>query len=128
MPHVIIEYSGNLDEKVEMRSLCVSLSEAVRNTGIFSPAGIRVRAIRCRDFVIADGNPANVFVDISIRIRGGRPADLKQRVVDGVFAAARGFFDNHLPKTPLALSLELRDIDPAYSPKLNTIRKSNRGS
>jgi len=95
----------------------------MKGTGIYAVAGIRVRAIRCESYAIGDGSTANAFVDISIRIRGGRPAELKERTVGAVFDAARAFLAPQLETIPMALSLELRDIDPAYSPKINSMNR-----
>ncbi|MEZ5825244.1 MAG: 5-carboxymethyl-2-hydroxymuconate Delta-isomerase [Geminicoccaceae bacterium] len=123
MPHLIVEYSGNLEGRVDMRGLCDTLRRAAIETGVFPMPGIRVRAVRCDIFSIADGNPENAFIDISIRLRAGREMDAKKRATEAVFEAARTFLAAHFSAIPLALSLEMRDIDPELSPKCGSIRE-----
>ena len=128
MPHLIIEYSSNLDESVDITSLCASLRDAAAATGIFPLAGIRVRAFRSEHYAIADGAPSNGFIDISVRLREGRPAEVRKRAASEIFEAAEQFLRPALESLPLALSLELRNIDAELSPKINTIRSRTAGA
>ena len=57
MPHFTIEYSANLDARVDMDEVVEVVRKAAVETGIFPLGGIRVRAIRCEHYAIADGNP-----------------------------------------------------------------------
>ena len=123
MPHFSIEYSANLETHVDMAALCEHLRKAGIATGVFPLAGIRVRAIRCDHYAIADGNPEHGFIDISVRLRGGRPLDTRKAAAAEIFAAAEEFLANVIAERPIAVSLEMRDIDPELSPKLNTIRR-----
>jgi len=122
MPHITLEYSANLDAHLDMGALCVALKDAAAATGIFPPAGIRVRAFAAQHVVIADGDPQNVFIDINIRLAAGRDAAAKTRAADAVFAAAQTFTSDVMAARPFMLSLELREIDAAYSRKVSSIR------
>ena len=61
-------------------------------------------------------------IDISIRLRAGRPLDVKKAATQAIFDAAEAFLAPVMARRPLALSLEMRDIDPDLSPKTGTIR------
>lgn len=122
MPHLSFEYSANLEDRVDWTGFCAILRDTAVQTGVFPLAGVRVRGVRCDHFEIADGHPDNAFIDISVRLRGGRAQADKERATAALFDAARGFLEDLIATTPIALSLEMRDIDPALSPKLNTIR------
>lgn len=122
MPHFTIEYSANLDGVVDMRAFCETVKQAGLETGLFEPAGIRVRAIACQSYAIADGNPDNAFIDISVRLRKGRAIERKKAATAHIFAAAEGFLQALFAQRPLALSFEMRDIDPELSPRRNSIR------
>lgn len=123
MPHLAFEYSANLDGVVDMPAFCEALRVAAIETGVFPLAGIRVRAIRCDAYAIADADPRNAFIDISVRLRAGRDLDTRRRATAEIFAAAERFLEPLFETLPLALSLELRDIDPEVSPKRNSIRQ-----
>ena len=62
MPHFTLEYSGNLDSRVDMAKVVETVRKAAVETGIFPVGGIRVRAIRCEHYAIADGNPQLGFL------------------------------------------------------------------
>ncbi|MEM9578872.1 MAG: 5-carboxymethyl-2-hydroxymuconate isomerase [Pseudomonadota bacterium] len=122
MPHIHIEYSGNLEKVADMGDLCEALrQEAIAIEALPMP-GVRVRALRVDHYAIADGDPAHGFVDISVRLRAGRPEAVKQDVIKRIFDAAHGFLTAAMATHSIALSAELRDIDPDLSPKCGTIR------
>lgn len=122
MPHFIIEYSGNLDDVIDMSGLCHRVRETAAGIDAFPLAGIRVRALRVDHYAIADGNPDHGFIDISVRLRAGRPMDVKKDATKRLFDAVRAFVEPSMSARSIALSLEMRDIDPELSPKTGTIR------
>jgi 5-carboxymethyl-2-hydroxymuconate isomerase len=123
MPHIQIDYSPNLESRLDVAGLCRSLRDAAVTTGVFPLAGIRVRAIRADHVVIADGNPDHAFLDISVRLRGGRSDKAKAEATASIFAAAREYCSAVMETSSLMLSLEMRDIDPSLSPKDSSIRR-----
>lgn len=127
MPHISIEYSGNLDEIVEMSAFCEALRVAGIETGVFPMPGIRVRAFRADHYAVADGDPKHGFIDISVRLREGRPQEKKEAATAHLFATAKSFLSDTLASNSIALSLEMRDIDASLSPKFGTIREHLRG-
>ena len=122
MPHIVLDYSANLDSKLDMHGFCIALKDTAAATGVFPPAGIRVRAHATHNVAIADGDPGHSFVDITIRLAAGRDAAAKTRATDAVFEAARAFTADLLASAPFMLSLELREIDAEYSRKASSIR------
>ena len=122
MPHFQIDYSGNLEEVVDMAGLCEHIRATASQIETFPMAGIRVRAVRVDHYAIADGNPKHGYIDISIRLRAGRPDDVKKDATTQIFEAAKAFLAPVMASHPVALSLEMRDIDPALSPQTGTIR------
>jgi len=122
MPHIMIDYSANMEEAVDIAVLCELLRKTGIETGMFPMAGIRVRAFRADHVAIGDGDPRHGYIDISVRLRGGRTFEAKKMATEALFAAAREFLQPVIDTRPFALSMEMRDIDPELSPKLNTIR------
>ncbi|MEM7522004.1 MAG: 5-carboxymethyl-2-hydroxymuconate isomerase, partial [Pseudomonadota bacterium] len=58
MPHLIIDYSANLESVIDMAGFCDHLRAVACALPIFPAAGVRVRAFAARHVSIADGNPA----------------------------------------------------------------------
>ncbi|WP_170516659.1 5-carboxymethyl-2-hydroxymuconate isomerase [Ruegeria atlantica] len=123
MPHFHVEYSGNLEDKIDMASLCECIRAAAAEIDTFPMPGIRVRATRVDHYAIADGNPAHGFVDISIRLRAGRADVAKYDAAQRIFEAVKAYLAPAFLHHSIALSLEMRDIDPKLSPKTGTIRE-----
>ena len=123
MPHIQIDYSANLDAALDMGAFCEAMRAAAVEVEAFPMPGIRVRAVRVDHWAIADGNPAHGFVDISVRLREGRPQDVKEAAIAQLFGAARAFLAPAMATRSIALSAEMRDIDAALSPKTGTIRE-----
>ncbi|PDS78902.1 5-carboxymethyl-2-hydroxymuconate Delta-isomerase [Rhizobium sp. L43] len=129
MPHFTMDYSANLDRSVDFDALCRVVHAEILKTGLFEVGAVRVRAIRCEAYAIADLLAENAFIDMSFRIGEGRSEDDKRRTGEAIFQAVTKHL-NTLFQTPhFALTLEIREIDPALSWKKNAIhprlRKTN---
>ena len=122
MPHVIAEFSANLEAHLDMTAFCKHLRQTAAGIEAFPLPGIRVRAHRVEHYAIADGAPHHGFIDISVRLREGRSDTVKTDIANQMFDAARAFVASYMDSHSLALSLEVRDIDAALSPKTGTIR------
>ena len=123
MPHLMIDYSANVEPDLDIGALCDTLRDVAASIDAFPLAGVKVRAVRVDHYSIADGNPEHGFIDISVRIREGRDMETKQNAAQKIFDAANEFVADVMQNRSLALSLELRDIDAALSPKSGSIRK-----
>ena len=123
MPHFQIDYSRNLESRLDMAALCSCLRDAAVQTGVFPVAGIRVRAVAVDHCVIADGNPDHAFLDLSVRLRAGRDLPTRQGATQEIFAALEAFCAEVLETSSLMLSMEMRDIDPELAPKTSSIRR-----
>lgn len=122
MPHLIIDYSANLEDAVDIAGLCNALRVAATQLDVFPAAGVRVRAVPAPHYSIADGNPAHGYIDISVRLRAGRAFEAKEVATQALFKVAQDFIAPVMARQPIALSFEMRDIDPALSPKTGSIR------
>lgn len=128
MPHLSVEYSANLDRLTDIGGLCERLLEAALETGLFEVGAVRVRAIRCAHYAIADRMPENAFVDLSFRIGTGRTLEEKKRAGEAIFAAAQEALAPLFDSPHFALSLEIREIDPELSWKRNAMHGRLRGN
>ena len=123
MPHFHIEYSANIENVVDMAAFCEALRSTAAQISTFPMPGIRVRATRVDHYAIADGDPKHGFIDISVRLRAGRPDDVKQDAITQVFETAKAFLTPAFATHSIALSAEMRDIDANLAPKFGTIRE-----
>jgi 5-carboxymethyl-2-hydroxymuconate isomerase len=111
MPHLTVEYSANLKRQVDILKLVETVHQAALRTGVFEVAAVRTRAAGRDYYAIADGHPDNAFVAISVRVAPGRPPETRRRVGQEIFDATCEFLKNVYKTTPLAISLEVQEID-----------------
>ena len=122
MPHIQIDYSPNIEDVIDIGALCEVIRQTAAGIEAFPVAGLRVRAIRVDYVAMADGNPEHGFIDLSIRLREGRPHAVKKDAVKRVFAALKEFMASAMESHSIALSAEIRDINAALSPKFGNVR------
>jgi 5-carboxymethyl-2-hydroxymuconate isomerase len=121
MPHFTIEYSANLDASIDIGALCEVVRNAAVQTGMFPLGGIRVRAIRCEHYAIADGRAGLSFLDILLRIGEGRTLPARKRAGEQIFQAVSGHLESVLATGRFALSFDMQINDSATSWKRNGI-------
>jgi 5-carboxymethyl-2-hydroxymuconate isomerase len=124
MPHFTLEYSANLDADVDMGKVVEVVRKAAVETGIFPLGGIRVRAIRCEHYAIADGRPEFGFLAMLLRLGEGRDLATRKKAGEHVFAALSSFLDPVFAKSPFALSFDMQINDKEMSWKRNNIHET----
>jgi 5-carboxymethyl-2-hydroxymuconate isomerase len=126
MPHLALQYSDNIDVN-RMQGLCRALAGALVATGLFPLGGIRVRAIPCPAYAIADADPRNAFVDMTFRIGTGRSEADKKLTGERLMREAEAAFSEDLASPHFALSLEIVEIDSVLSWKTNSMHNRLKG-
>jgi 5-carboxymethyl-2-hydroxymuconate isomerase len=124
MPHFTIEYSANLDGKVDMAKVVEVVRKAAVEAVIFPLGGIRVRAIRCEHYAIADGNPNHGFLDMVVRIGEGRDLATRKKAGEHVFKALSTYLDPVFAQMKFALSFDMQINDKETSFKRNNIHEA----
>ena len=121
MPHFTIEYSANLEPCVDMQAVVEVVRKAAVETGIFPLGGIRVRAVRCEHFAIADGGRDYGFLDMVLRLGEGRDLDTRKKAGEHVFEALSAYLDPVFASSRFALSFDMQINDKETSWKRNNI-------
>jgi len=121
MPHIIVEYSANLEGAMDVQGLLNGLHQAMIETGVADTAAIRTRAVRLENYCVADRHPKNGFVQITVRMREGRPKEAYQKVAENLMAAAEKSLDRAFASHPMQLALEIHEITQ-LTLRRNTVR------
>lgn len=121
MPHLIVQYSANLESSLDLEDFGRKMHEAMLVSGTFPLAGIRVRAFAADHAIIADQHEKNAFIAMVLRMGAGRSLEEKRKAGDLVMEAAKAATEQLLSEPYFALSLEIVEIDPELSWKANSI-------
>jgi 5-carboxymethyl-2-hydroxymuconate isomerase len=121
MPHFTIEYSANLESRLDIGQVVEVVRRAAVETGIFPLGGIRVRAIRCEHYSIADGRPHFGFLDMVLRLGEGRDLAIRKKAGEHIFQALSDHLDPVFAQSQFALSFDMQINDRQTSWKRNNI-------
>jgi 5-carboxymethyl-2-hydroxymuconate isomerase len=124
MPHFTLEYSANLDARVDIGKVVEVVRKAAVETGIFPLGGIRVRALRCEHFAIADGNPELGFLAMVLRLGEGRDLATRKQAGEHVFKALSDYLDPVFANSKFSLSFDIQINDKEMSWKRNNIHEA----
>lgn len=123
MPHVIVEYSANLEPKMDVGAFIGALHEAALATGLFDVDGIRSRAVRRDVYRVGDGNPENGYVFITARVGEGRPAEARENLGKSLLSTTESVLADLIATTPVSLAVEVHEIDRSMTFRRNVIRE-----
>jgi 5-carboxymethyl-2-hydroxymuconate isomerase len=124
MPHFTIEYSANLDTSIDIGEVVELVRKAAVETGIFPLGGIRVRAIRCEHYAIADGRSNCGFLAMVLRLGEGRDLAARKQAGEHIFKALSLYLEPVFATSRLALSFDMQINDKETSWKRNNIHEA----
>ena len=120
MPHLILEYSSNVADRVDIDGLVDAVHDAALATGIAPLDALRTRAVERRYYAIADRHADNAFVALVARLGAGRTEAEQQRFVEALMAALDDFLGD--AQRTIMLSVEYQEIDPSRRLNKNNLR------
>jgi 5-carboxymethyl-2-hydroxymuconate isomerase len=122
MAHAVVEYTDNLGPEADIPALLRKIAGKFADSGgVFPIGGIRVRAIALTEYVIADGQGDDAFVNITVTMGAGRPDDFRKQFFGEMFEIVKDHFAKLFARRHLALSLYVNQADEAGSFKHNNI-------
>jgi 5-carboxymethyl-2-hydroxymuconate isomerase len=129
MPHVVIQYSANLETGVDMPALCRDIAsvliEQMDETGapLFPPGGTRVLAYPAQVYAVADGKGDYGFCYINIRVAAGRTHAALKKSGDAVLAKVQVLFTECFEKNLVGVTIQIDESGPGqvYEAKHNNL-------
>lgn len=122
MPHQIIEYSKNLEDRLDIRGLVEALHMRAAEIEALPLAGLRTRAFAAEHFAIADRHHSNGYIAVYLRIGQGRTDAVKEATGMALYECLCEFTAPLFDSTPVALSYEVQEIDPRLRWNKNNLR------
>ncbi len=122
MPHLVILYTGQLDQKVNMTSLCRQLADAMLTVtdesgkAVFPTGGTRVLAYPAPHYAVADGGAAGIaaggdgdyaFAYLNLRMGRGRTEATQKRAGETLLAVTQAFFAPLMATQHMGVTLQI---------------------
>ena len=127
MPHVVVQYTANLDPEANIGALCSTLAEVLvaqrdgKGGRVFPIGGTRVLAYPTPHFAVADGAADRAFVYVNARIATGRERALVSAAGEAMMAAVREHFAPIFASRAIGITLQIDEGEPAFDAKHSTL-------
>lgn len=125
MPHVVLEYSGNVQEIADAAGLFKELHVALSEVGGFRLPDFKSRAVRIENYFIGDGSHEQAFVNLDIRTFGGKPDEAKERISQEALKILCRHFDKTLEATSCDISVQITELDRKSFSRTRSDRPTN---
>ena len=110
MPHVRIEYSGNLGTSFSAQTFARRVHEHLVQEAGAELASCKTRLIELQYFVIGDGSERNAMIHVDMRILGGRTEAQKTALGEAVLSSLKAAIEDG-DQFDFQLSVEVRELD-----------------
>jgi 5-carboxymethyl-2-hydroxymuconate isomerase len=113
MPHVVLQYTANLETEVDFPGLCRALADTLvalkDETGepLFPIGGTRVLAYPAVHYAVADSQDDYAFCYINVRIAGGRSEAMKKKAGDALLEKTKAAFAVVFDKRHVGVTLQI---------------------
>lgn len=129
MPHLVIQYSQNLEQKMDVQGLCQTLSQEIlaqqdaQGNRVFPIGGTRVLAYPAPHYAIADGQGDYGFIYLNFRITAGRTPELVKQIGDAMLARLREYMNPIFERETIGYTLQIDEGPEVYDAKEGNLRK-----
>lgn len=116
MPHLTLEYSGNLSG-LDVRQALVSLNAALLDSGHFDAPDIKSRAIPLEAFLVGDGIESAAFMHVTLRLLSGRTSETRGLLASALLKVLTGVLPR-IASQSTQLSVEVIELDSVVYAKV----------
>jgi 5-carboxymethyl-2-hydroxymuconate isomerase len=133
MPHVVVQYTANLEPHAEMGTLCQALAAVIvaQRDGaggrVFPIGGTRVLAYPTPTFAVADGEADRAFVYLNVRIAPGRERALVTATGEALRAVVEKHFATLFASRPIGITLQIDEDAPVFDAKHSNLHPMFQG-
>ncbi len=144
MPHLVILYTGQLDQEVNMTSLCRQLADAMLTVKdesgkqVFPTGGTRVLAYPATHYAVADGGAAGIaagaaagvaaggngdyaFAYLNLRMGRGRTEATQKLAGETLLAVTKAFFAPLMATKHMGVTLQIDVGQEVFDAKHSTL-------
>ncbi|WNI16062.1 5-carboxymethyl-2-hydroxymuconate Delta-isomerase [Actinacidiphila sp. ITFR-21] len=111
MPHLVLEYSGNVRDDIRSGPLLRELHGVLALAGGFRVQDFKGRAVRMADYAIGDGSIEQAFVNLDLRTFAGKSDELKQAISQAALDVLVRAFSRTMAETACDISVQITELD-----------------
>ena len=113
MPHVVLQYTANLEPQVDFSAFCREIAQALtalkdeEGKQAFPIGGTRVLAYPAVHYAVADTKDDYAFCYINVRIAAGRSDAMKKRAGDAILERATANFASAFERGHVGVTIQV---------------------
>ncbi|NEB76189.1 5-carboxymethyl-2-hydroxymuconate Delta-isomerase [Streptomyces sp. SID14478] len=111
MPQITVDYSADLDGRLDRPALAGAVHRACVDTVAARTPACKTRFRRAEETVVGDGAEEATVVHVEIALLAGRTEEAKAALAESVLALLPAHIE---APAGVHLSTEVRDLEPAY--------------
>ncbi len=113
MPHIVMEYSDPVTERVNVGQLLEDLHQTAVGSGIFDASDVKSRAYACHDWLVGEREDEVNFIHVTLLLLDGRDENQKHNLSHALLDVLQ----QHAPELA-SLSVDVRDMDRRWYAKV----------
>jgi len=117
MPHLTLEYTKNLQSKIDFKEIFLMLHKEMIETGEFVLDEIKSRAICIEKYFVGDGDPDKGFIHLKISLLDQRDENLKTKLSKALLQVLSNYLKVNTKENKCQLTVEVVNISSAYYSK-----------
>ncbi|MGO1189852.1 5-carboxymethyl-2-hydroxymuconate Delta-isomerase [Vibrio casei] len=106
MPHVVMEYSNSIEERVNVQALLEDLHQVTIQSDLFEVSDIKSRMIRIHHWLVGDLDDSADFIHITLELLEGRNEEQKNALAQSLMSALQ-----EKAEFVESLTVNIRDMD-----------------
>jgi 5-carboxymethyl-2-hydroxymuconate isomerase len=110
MPHLVLDYTGNITQSIEFEALFSSLHLMLCDFAGAEMGACKSRAIKQDNYYIADGADNLAFVHLEISLLSGRSVTVKEQVGNAALALLKQHFATAGHETKIQATVKITDM------------------
>ena len=115
MPHLTLEYTENLEENVNFKSMFSKLHNILVDVGGINIGNCKSRAVTRKNYYIGKGQKNAAFVHLAVSFLEGRSIELKGEIGRQILKVLKDYYSLAIKNYDLQISVEITDIPrPLY--------------
>lgn len=112
MPHLHLETTADLPENDAIPDILEALTATLSEFESIQSASVKAYHTLRVNWAMGAGAPAG-FAHLTVAILAGRPEELRREMADALYRQLQEFFAASLAEGEVAITLEVREMDPA---------------
>lgn len=111
MPHVVIEYSSNIEQDIDGGLLLSELSSLISAAGEIALEHFKSRLLRRDEYHVGEGGSLDAFVHAEVGVFSGKPPEVMRRIGEDCLEYLEEYFSGAAGELSLQITVEIREID-----------------